>query len=98
MARCITCRVRACTLHIGLCADHLVCDRFDDPLHTPGALRAPATTHSKHGRDAEKDADLKAAAKHGSTLAKVIVTQINPYATMCEAATRKMMEEGALAK
>lgn len=57
------------------------------------ALTQRAVLRRESGDEAGADADLGAAAAHGSALAKALTTGTNPYATMCHAAVASMTEE-----
>lgn len=57
------------------------------------ALTQRAVLRRESGNEAGADADLGAAAAHGSALAKALTTGTNPYATMCHAAVASMTDE-----
>jgi len=55
------------------------------------ALTQRAVMRRESGDTDGADADMAAAAAHGSALARAITTGTNPYATMCHAAVSTMM-------
>ncbi len=48
--------------------------------------------YSEDGKDAEEQADLQAAAAHGSNVARLMTSDKNPYAALCHTAVERMME------